>query len=116
MKKPSAGIARVRTGTADTGAQLTVINEGELSSLGVKNNSIFPVAISVNTVTKSAIDLIGGIFLRISASDPHTGEINLLANFAMCLTRLEESTYQRMHVQPWALYHISSPVLVPVLL
>ena len=27
IKKPSAGIARARTGTADTGAQLTVINE-----------------------------------------------------------------------------------------
>ena len=48
---------------------MTVINENELQALGVKKNSIFPLALTVNTVTKKSIDLIGGIFLKFSAYD-----------------------------------------------
>ena len=46
VKKPNAGHARARIGTLDSGAQLTVINEKELQALGVKVNSIFPLALS----------------------------------------------------------------------
>ena len=55
-KKQGAGFARARKGTADTGAQLTVVNEQELAALGVKKHSIFPLAMSVNSVTKTPID------------------------------------------------------------
>ena len=72
VKKSGAGHARARTGTLDTGAQLTVINSEELHALGIKVNSIFPLAMTVNTVTKSAIDLLGGVFLRFTAYDPKT--------------------------------------------
>ena len=45
--------------TDDTGAQLTVINTKELQALGIKAESIFPLATSVNIVTKKAIEIIG---------------------------------------------------------
>ena len=48
---------------------MTVINENELQVLGVKKNSIFPLALTVNTVTKKSIDLICGTFLKFSAYD-----------------------------------------------
>ena len=69
VKRPGAGHSRARIGTLDSGAQLTVMNKTELQALGVKRESIFPLALSVNTVTKSSIDLVGGIFLIISAFD-----------------------------------------------
>ena len=72
VKKSGAGHARARTGTLDTGAQLTVINSEELYALGIKVNSISPLAMTVNTVTKSAIDLLGGVFLRFTVYDPKT--------------------------------------------
>ena len=73
-ERRGAGFARARRGTADTGAQLTVIHESELMALGVKKHSIFPVAMAVNTVTKTSIDLIGGIFLMLSSFNPTTGK------------------------------------------
>ena len=73
-KRRGAGFARARRGTADTGAQLTVMHESELMALGVKKHSIFPVAMAVNTVTKTFIDLIGGIFLKLSSFNPTTGK------------------------------------------
>ena len=73
VKKPGAGYSRARRATADTGAQLTVINSRELQALGIKKETIFPIATSVNTVTKSNIDLIGGVFLKFMASNPLTG-------------------------------------------
>ena len=77
IKKPGAGFSRARKATTDTGAQLTVINEMELTALGVKKNSIFPLAMAVNTVTKTSIDLIGGIFLKFTACDPNTGRTRM---------------------------------------
>ena len=58
VKKAGAGHSRQRVATLDSGAQLTVMNEHELSVLGIKKNSIFPMAMSVNTVTKDSIDLV----------------------------------------------------------
>ena len=59
----------------DSGAQLTVINEQELLALGIKRNSIFPLALSVNTVTSSTIDLLGGVFLRFAMFNRNTNSI-----------------------------------------
>ena len=72
VKKNGAGFSRQRRATTDTGAQLTVVNVDELSALGIKKNSIFQLATSVNTVTRKSIDLVGGVFLEISAHDPVT--------------------------------------------
>ena len=69
VKRPGAGHARRRNATEDTGAQLTVMNIKELTGLGIKQNSIFQVETGVNTVTSSAVDIVGGVFLRISAYD-----------------------------------------------
>ena len=75
VKKNSAGHARERQATADTGAQLTVINVRELLALGVKKESIFQLATTVSTVTRTSIDLLGGIFVVISSHDPHSGAV-----------------------------------------
>ena len=73
-KRAGAGHARGRKATTDTGAQLTVINIEELHALGIKQNSIFPVSTSVRSVTAATVDLVGGVFLTFSSSDPKTGE------------------------------------------
>ena len=75
VKRNSAGHARERKATADTGAQLTVINVKELMALGVKKESIFRLATSVSTVTRASVDLVGGIFLVISSHDPSSGAV-----------------------------------------
>ena len=69
MRRAGAGHSRNRRATDDTGAQQTVMNVGELHSLGVKPDSILPVATDVNTVTSSSVDIIGGIFIRIFGYD-----------------------------------------------
>ena len=76
IRKPGAGHARARMATADTGAQLTVMNTKELQALGIKVESIFPLATSVSTVTKKSIEILGGVFLRLSAHDSRTGKVN----------------------------------------
>ena len=69
VKKPGSGFARDRRATLDSGAQLTVANEDELHAMVIKMNSIFPLALSVNNVTHSSTDLIGGVFIKISTYD-----------------------------------------------
>ena len=70
VKKNGAGFARARRAVSDTGAQLTVVNVRELAALGIKKHTIFQLATTVNTVTRASIDLVGGVFLEISACDP----------------------------------------------
>ena len=73
VKKQGAGFSRARQATLDSGAQLTIANEQELSVLGIKKSSIFPLALTVNTVTHASIDLVGGVFLKFSTYHPPTG-------------------------------------------
>ena len=85
VQKSHAGHARDRKATTDSGAQLTVLDVHELHILGTKN-----FATSVNTVTKSSVDLLVGVFLIISASDPETKyEEDKCVNY--------RSRYQKMH-------------------
>ena len=67
VKKNGAGYSRARTATVYTCKQLTFMNEEELSRLGIKKSSIFPLTLAVNTVKKSSIDLISGVFLKFSS-------------------------------------------------
>ena len=53
---------------------LTVINISLLHTLGIKAHSIFAVATYLNTVTAASVDLLGGVFLAISAANIITGE------------------------------------------
>ena len=75
MKRAGAGHARARKVTTDTGAQITVINVAELHTLGIKLDSIFSVAMNLNTVTAASVDLVGGVFLKFSVSNISTGEV-----------------------------------------
>ena len=75
VRKTGAGHSRARNATTDTGAQLTVISLAELNALGAKRESIFPLSTVVNTVTKSSVDIIGGIFLRITAYDERSSTV-----------------------------------------
>ena len=74
VKRAGSGHARARRATTDTGAQLVVINISELHTMGIKTNSIFSVATALNTVTKAPVDLVGGLFLVITASNNVTGQ------------------------------------------
>ena len=86
VKKNSAGHARARKATADTGAQLTVVNVRELMALGIKKDSIFPLATTVNTVTKASVDLLGGVFVVISSYDPRTQAVRRTRQLAYVST------------------------------
>ena len=57
----------------DTGAQLTTIPVNMLPYLGVKPQDLFPVINNLNTVTGTPVDIIGGILLVFSATNPLTG-------------------------------------------
>ena len=57
----------------DTGAQMTVIPVDLLNKIKVKTSSIFPIACGLNTVTAAPVDLIGGILLKFTATNPNTG-------------------------------------------
>ena len=52
------------------------MNTKELQALGIKADSIFPLATSVNTVTKKAIEIIGGVLLRLSVHDERSGKVS----------------------------------------
>ena len=56
----------------DTGAQVTVSPLQLLHSLGVKSDSIFSISTSINSVNSAPVDIVGGIFLKISATNLKT--------------------------------------------
>ena len=57
----------------DTGAQLTTIPASMLLNLGVKEQDLFPVLNNLNTVTGMAVDIIGGILLVFTGTNPFSG-------------------------------------------
>ena len=57
----------------DTGAQMVVVPIDLLHKLKVKPDSIFPILSGLNTVTAAPVDLVGGILIRITATNPKTG-------------------------------------------
>ena len=59
----------------DTGAQLVTVPISLLTHLGVKEENLFPVATNLNTVTGSPVDLIGGILLTFTGTNPSTGVV-----------------------------------------
>ena len=60
---------------ADTGAQLFTVPTSILSPLGLKEENLFPVATNLNTVTGTPVDIIGGILLTLTGTNPHTGAV-----------------------------------------
>ena len=60
-------------GTADTGAQLTVMPARVIENLGIKTDTIFPVQSRLNAAQDTPIMVEGGVLLIISATNPQTG-------------------------------------------
>ena len=58
---------------ADIGAQLTTVPSALLTDLGVRPTDLLPIATNLNTVTGAPVDLIGGILLEFTGSNPFTG-------------------------------------------
>lgn len=58
----------------DTGAQLTVGPIQLLHHLGVKRETIFPIAMGVNGASKAPLTVEGAILLRFSGTNPTTGQ------------------------------------------
>ena len=59
----------------DTGSQLDTVPIGLLTALGVKEENLFPVA--TNTVTGSPIDIVGGLLVIVTATNPVTGAVKV---------------------------------------
>ena len=59
----------------DSGAQLVTVPASLLGHLGVKEDDLFPIATNLNTVTGAPVDLIGGIMLIFTGTNPQTGAI-----------------------------------------
>ena len=60
-------------GTADTGAQLTVIPAKQVENMGIKLDSIFPVQSRLNGAQDAPIMVEGGVLLVITATNPQNG-------------------------------------------
>ena len=60
---------------ADTGAQLFTVPTSILGPLGLKEVDLFPVATNLNTVTGTPVDIIGGILLILTGTNPYTGVV-----------------------------------------
>ena len=93
---------------------LTVINISVLHTQGIKDNSIFAVATYLNTVTAASLDLLGGVFLTISAVNNITGETRQTNPSAMSPRRSQASTSLKWHVRHWAVSLPPSPLLLIV--
>ena len=76
----------------DTGAQMVVVPVDLLNKLKVKAESIFPIASGLNTVTAAPVDLIGGILIRITATNPKTG-ITLVTKQLAYVSKSVKSVY-----------------------
>ena len=59
----------------DTGAQLVTVPVSILSYLGVREQDLFPVVTNLNTVTGTPVDIIGGILLVFTGTNPTTGAV-----------------------------------------
>ena len=58
----------------DTGAQLLTIPVALLALLGIREEDLFPIATNLKTVTGTPVDLIGGVLLVFTGTNPLTGE------------------------------------------
>ena len=58
----------------DTGAQLTVGPINLLHHIGVKRETIFPIAMVVNGASKAPLMVEGAILLKFSGRNPNTGQ------------------------------------------
>ena len=67
------GKTKLGYGTADTGAQLTVVPVRQIENMGIRIDSIFPVQSRLNGAQDAPIMVEGGILLVITATDPKTG-------------------------------------------
>ena len=72
MPTTSLKTPRVKSLTccADSGAQLTTVPMSILAHLRLPPSSLFPIATNLNTVTGASVDLLGGIFLEFSGTNP----------------------------------------------
>ena len=66
----------------DTGAQLTTVPVSILSALNIKVENLLPVATNLNTVTGMPVDIIGGIFLTFTGTNPTTGGVRITRQLA----------------------------------
>ena len=73
---------RSQRSCADTGAQLFTIPTSMLSQLGVKQADLFPVATNLNTVTGAPVDIVGGLLLKLSGTNPKTGAVRTTRQLA----------------------------------
>ena len=64
---------RAQQSCADTGNQLTVVPDTLLRTLKIKREQLLPVATGLNTVTRTPVDIIGGIFLTFTGTNPSSG-------------------------------------------
>ena len=67
------GRAQGQKAVADTGAQVTVVPIQLLHHLAVDETTVLPIATSINAVNAAPVDIIGGLFINISATNSKTG-------------------------------------------
>ena len=73
MQRSKAGRAQQQKSVADTGAQVVVAPVQLLHHLAIPDSSVFPLATSINAVNSAPVDIIGGVLLKFSATNPRTG-------------------------------------------
>ena len=69
----------------DTGNQLLTVPVSILSFLGAREQDLLPVATNLNTVTGKPLDIIGGILLVFTGTNPTTGAVRCTRQLAYVL-------------------------------
>ena len=72
-QKRNPGRVSGQKSVLDTGAQFTVVPIQLLHSLGIHEDTIFPIATKISAVNTASVDIVGGILLKFTATNPKTG-------------------------------------------
>ena len=75
MRRSKSGRAPNQKAVFDTGAQVVVAPLQLLHHLAIHDSSVFPIATAIKAVNAAPVDIVGGVLLKFSASNPRTGQI-----------------------------------------
>ena len=90
-RRKKAGREPKTSGLADTGAQICTAGNGLLVLLGIDESSLLLTGMSVSGLSNSRVNVLGTLFLEISANGRYTRQLVYIANEARSLILSEKA-------------------------
>ena len=75
MQRAKPGRSSGQKAVFDTGAQIVVAPVQLLHHLAIPEDSVFPIATHIKAVNAAPVDIIGGVLLKFTATNPKTGHV-----------------------------------------